>query len=107
MKILAHRGYWNKQIEKNSPVALRTALEKGYGFESDVRDYAGKMVISHNIANASSQDAEELFQWLDEFHDQYCFAINIKADGLRIYCNHIWKNIIYQIIFCLICQFLR
>lgn len=83
MKILAHRGYWNKQIEKNSPVALRTALEKGYGFESDVRDYAGKMVISHNIANASSQDAEELFQWLDEFHDQYCFAINIKADGLK------------------------
>lgn len=83
MKILAHRGYWNKDIEKNSPLALRTALERGYGFESDVRDYAERMVISHNIATADSQDAEEVFEWLHEFNDRYCFAINIKADGLK------------------------
>lgn len=83
MKILAHRGYWNTQIEMNSPEALRTALEKGFGFESDVRDHLEKMVISHNIATPSSQDAEEVFQWLHEFNDQYCFAINIKADGLK------------------------
>ena len=83
MRILAHRGYWNEGIEKNSPEAIRTALEKGYGFESDVRDYMEKMVISHNIANASCQDAEEVFRWLHEFNDEYCFAINIKADGLK------------------------
>lgn len=83
MQILAHRGYWNKEIERNSSEALYTALEKGYGFESDVRDYAGRMVISHNIADASSLDAEEVFKWLHEFGDQYCFAINIKADGLK------------------------
>ena len=83
MKILAHRGYWKVENEKNSPQALRTALEKGYGFESDVRDYAGRMVISHNIADASCQDAEEVFRWLAEYGDRYCFAINIKADGLK------------------------
>lgn len=83
MKILAHRGYWNETIEKNSPEALRTALVKGFGFESDVRDYAERMVISHNIATSTSQDAEEVFQWLHEFNDEYCFAINIKADGLK------------------------
>lgn len=83
MKILAHRGYWNKNIERNSPLALRTALEKGYGFESDVRDYMERMVISHNIATSSSQNAEEVFKWLHEFEDKYCFAINIKADGLK------------------------
>ena len=83
MKILAHRGYWNESIESNSPVALRTAIEKGYGFESDVRDYMGKMVISHNIADLTCQDAEEVFRWLHEFNDRYCFAINIKADGLK------------------------
>lgn len=83
MKILAHRGYWNQNIEKNSPEALRTALEKGFGFESDVRDYMGRMVISHNIATAQSQDAEEVFKWLHEFHDEFCFAVNIKADGLK------------------------
>lgn len=83
MKILAHRGYWNDEIERNSPEALRMALEKGFGFESDVRDYAGKMVISHNIADASCQDVKEVFKWLHEFGDKYTFAINIKADGLK------------------------
>ena len=83
MKILAHRGYWNTAIEGNSSKALRAALEKGYGFESDVRDYMGRMVIAHNIADAMCQDAEEVFGWLHEYDDGYCFAINIKADGLK------------------------
>ena len=59
MRILAHRGYWNENIERNSPKALRMALEMGYGFESDVRDCAERMVISHNMATIYSQDAEE------------------------------------------------
>lgn len=83
MKILAHRGYWNAAIRKNSPLALRTAIEKGYGFESDVRDYMGRMVISHDIADASCQDAEEVLRWLAEYGDRHCFAINVKADGLK------------------------
>ena len=83
MKIIAHRGYWNENIARNSSQAIRTALERGYGFESDVRDYMGEMVISHNIADASCQSAEEVFRWLHDFNDGYCFAINIKADGLK------------------------
>lgn len=83
MNILAHRGYWNENIRNNSSEALRTALEKGYGFESDIRDYNGRLVISHNIADASSADAEEVFRWLAENDDRYCFAINIKSDGLK------------------------
>lgn len=83
MQILAHRGYWNENIPANSPLALKTALENGYGFESDVRDYTGNMVISHNIADDSCQNAEEVFKWLAEYYDKYCFAINIKADGLK------------------------
>ncbi len=83
MKILAHRGCWGKEVSCNSPEAIRAAIEQGYGFESDVRDYMEKMVISHNIADASCQDAEEVFRWLHEFGDKCCFAINIKADGLK------------------------
>lgn len=83
MHILAHRGYWNQNIFANSRAAIKAALENGYGFESDVRDYMGRMVISHNIANASCQDAEEVFKWLSEYGNKYCFAINIKADGLK------------------------
>ena len=83
MKILAHRGCWNENIKNNSPQALRSALELGFGFESDLRDYCGELVISHNIADASCQKAEEVFQWLRKFNDQFCFAINIKADGMK------------------------
>lgn len=82
MKILAHRGDWDQDIPNNSPEAIRRALENGYGFESDVRDYAGTLVISHNIANRACQQAKEIFSWLAEFHDRFPFAINIKADGL-------------------------
>lgn len=83
MKILAHRGYWNDQIERNSPEALYASLKHGYGFESDIRDYQGRLVISHNIAEETSQNAEEVFSWLEENQDRFCFAINIKADGLK------------------------
>lgn len=83
MKILAHRGCWDNKIKKNSITALRTALEKGFGFESDVRDYMQRLVISHNIADSDSYDAEIVFKMLRERNDQFCFAINIKADGLK------------------------
>lgn len=83
MQILAHRGCWNDPIENNSLKAFKGSLEKGYGFESDVRDYMGRLVISHNIADASSPTAEEVFRLLAEHGDRYCFAINIKADGLK------------------------
>lgn len=43
MKIIAHRGYWIDSSEKNSSNALRKALEQGYGFESDLRDYCGDL----------------------------------------------------------------
>lgn len=92
MQILSHRGYWNEKISANSSVALKTALEKNFGFESDVRDYMGRMVISHNIADASCPDAEEVFRWLSEYGDKFCFAINIKADGLKEILNRYLKK---------------
>lgn len=82
MKILAHRGYWNADIADNSPLALKKALRDGYGFESDVRDHDGKLVISHYVADSGSQELAEVLQWLAECQNQLCFAINIKADGL-------------------------
>lgn len=82
MKILAHRGYWGPNIAPNSSAAIRSALEQGYGLESDIRDYEGKLVISHNVADAACQEATEVLHWLAEKGDKFCFAINIKADGI-------------------------
>lgn len=83
MKILSHRGYWETENEKNTIDAIRRSLQKGFGFETDIRDYAGKMVISHNLAEESSPDAEEVFNELHKYGDRFCFAINVKADGLK------------------------
>ena len=83
MRILAHRGYWNKNISNNSPSAIRSALERGYGFETDIRDFDGRLVVSHDMANSLSQNVKEVFEWLYEFSDRYTFAINIKSDGLN------------------------
>ena len=80
MKILCHRGLWHTPEEKNSLAALSRAVANGYGFESDVRDYRGKLVISHDIANENSPALEDVLKILAG--DKFCFAINIKADGL-------------------------
>lgn len=82
MEILAHRGYWNEMIFPNSKQALHCALERGFGIESDVRDCYEQLVIAHNIANGLSFSLESIFVALAAYQNQYCFAINIKADGL-------------------------
>lgn len=83
MKILSHRGYWNENIPNNSLEAIKLSLEKGFGFESDIRDYCGELVIAHNIAEKENFSAERVFELLKQYEDKYCFAINIKADGLK------------------------
>jgi hypothetical protein len=82
MKILAHRGYWKKVSEKNSEKSLKKALKKGYGFESDIRDYDGKIVISHDLANKKCTIAETIFKEFSKYNNELCFAVNIKSDGL-------------------------
>ena len=51
MDILAHRGVWRISEERNSMSSIRAALDAGFGIETDVRDYKGNLVISHDIAD--------------------------------------------------------
>ena len=82
MKLLSHRGMWNISSERNTLLALERSLENHFGFESDLRDYKGDLVISHDIANEDSCSAESVFQLLQQYEDRFCFAINIKSDGI-------------------------
>lgn len=83
MEILAHRGYWKNPKEKNSLEALMKAVENGYGIESDFRDYMGKLVISHNIADSGSCLAEDFFRYYAENKSTVTLALNVKADGIQ------------------------
>lgn len=82
--ILAHRGWWDQDIAKNSRQALSRALLQGFGLETDIRDLDGALVISHDPPTRSSDVIP--FEWLLDFYaSNACtgmLALNVKADGL-------------------------
>ena len=84
MKIISHRGYWEREAEKNSDKAFRRALSHGFGIETDLRDFGKKVVISHDSPDFSAMpfnDFLDLYQALSDGHE--VLALNIKADGLQ------------------------
>lgn len=82
--IMAHRGLFLSEIEKNSPEALKRALEEGFGIETDLRDLDGEIIISHDPP--SSCIAPLRLEWLlEELNLSPCdgrIGLNIKSDGL-------------------------
>ena len=80
MKILAHRGYWLSEDEKNSKIAFERAFENSFGVETDLRDCNGQIVIAHNMAKGSEMTFEEFLILLNG--KNLPLALNIKADGL-------------------------
>ena len=83
MKILAHRGFWKTEDEKNSFEAIRKAFQKGFGIETDIRDYRGRLVISHNIADGKAFALEKVFECYNEQGCSLMLALNVKADGIQ------------------------
>ncbi len=83
MQILSHRGYWKYLDEKNTQAAFQRAFTLSFGTETDIRDYQGKLVISHDIANEKCLELSSFFEIYKEYGD-LPLALNIKADGLQI-----------------------
>jgi glycerophosphoryl diester phosphodiesterase len=80
MKILSHRGYWIEPNEKNSFAAFERSVAAGFGLETDIRDRAGKLIVSHDMPCGGEVSLDEL---LELFGDKpRTLALNIKADGL-------------------------
>ena len=83
-RILAHRGLWKKNSEKNNLNSLIKALEKGFGIETDIRDFHSNIIISHDPPQKNSESF-----YLESLLEYYCInkcnsflALNIKSDGL-------------------------
>lgn len=84
MHILAHRGLWLKDEEKNSLSALSAAFQIGVGVETDLRDCNGLLVVSHDPPHLSeSLPFEVLLKAYLEYSPGAVLALNIKADGLQ------------------------
>lgn len=85
MKIISHRGYWTKVSEKNTERSFIRSFSLGFGTETDIRDYNGNLVISHDIPSSDSMSLDYFFQLFNQFEAklQIPLALNVKADGLQ------------------------
>lgn len=97
MEIIAHRGAWIGDeaqgipaFEKNSIEAFHCATESGFGIETDFRDVAGNIVISHNPPNGDEITAETFFSITKPGQ---IVAVNVKADGLSVDLKAIWQKV--------------
>lgn len=86
-RIICHRGYWSPELgitplQKNSWGAFERAIDFGFGIETDLRDYAGSIVISHDVP--TEQDSSSLIDFANflELNFSGTLALNIKSDGL-------------------------
>lgn len=80
MKVISHRGYWKEKAERNVAVAFHRSFDLGLGTETDVRDIAGKLVISHDMPHGDELTLDDLLTIMDGRN--LPLAMNIKADGL-------------------------
>ena len=82
--ILAHRGLFNSNAEKNSLTAIHRALQSGFGLETDVRDLDGSLVISHDPPSfkSSPMSLHALLEMINVLSTKPRIALNIKSDGL-------------------------
>jgi hypothetical protein len=80
MIILSHRGYWKEISERNQKVAFERSFDLGLGTETDLRDIAGKIVISHDMPKGEEIKFEKVLQIMNGRN--LPLALNIKADGM-------------------------
>lgn len=92
MRIISHRGYWKESSEKNAAVAFRRSFEMGLGTETDVRDCAGKLVISHDMPRGGEMGFADMLQMADAAGGPLTLALNVKADGMAEEIGHVLKD---------------
>lgn len=83
MEIISHRGYWKSSDEKNTNVAFDRSFIGQFGTETDIRDFNGDLVISHDIADSNSISVEEFLKCYNKHNCSGTLALNVKADGLQ------------------------
>jgi len=85
MTILSHRGYWKTIEEKNSMAAFERSFRLGFGTETDIRDLAGTLVVSHDTPTGGEPTCEDLFALFTSFAgwQEMPLALNVKSDGIQ------------------------
>lgn len=82
MIVISHRGYWTSLEERNTEAAFRRSFDLGFGTETDVRDLAGQLVISHDPPIGGEMSLRDYLAVPGA--TALTQAINVKADGLAL-----------------------
>lgn len=92
--ILAHRGLFLNDKDKNSIEAFRRAFDAGFGIETDLRDLNGSIVVSHDppIASTNLLSFQGLLSTYLSYSSSGRLALNIKSDGLSALVHATIKN---------------
>ncbi len=91
-RIMAHRGLWSTFESQNSYASIQAAVSRGFGFETDIRDRLGELIVGHE----PSRDEDELLESIAELivTSQSKVALNVKSDGLVPLLQAYWKGAI-------------
>lgn len=86
MVIISHRGYWKDPKEKNLLAAFQRSFSLGYGTETDIRDFAGKILVSHDLPSGNEMTLDALLRMVTNYRQTVPFtiALNVKSDGMAI-----------------------
>ncbi len=79
---LCHRGLWRRQEEQNTLAAFRRSWDHGWGVETDLRDHAGEVVVSHDPPTGHELRLVDLLSSYAAYGGNTPLALNVKADGL-------------------------
>jgi hypothetical protein len=80
MEIISHRGYWTELHERNQRLAFHRSFDSGFGTETDIRDFNGRLLISHDMPKGNEMDLDDLLEIMGERN--FPLAINVKSAGL-------------------------
>ena len=83
MEIISHRGYWKDVEEKNLTVAFKRSFDFNFGTETDLRDFNGDIVISHDIPDKYAISLAKFFEIYNTNGQSTTLALNVKSDGLQ------------------------
>jgi hypothetical protein len=83
-RLLSHRGCWIKGFRGNSIDAIEHSVMRGYGFETDIRDFNGEIVICHDPPKNPELGLTEMLSHVASLKPDttITIALNIKSDGL-------------------------
>ena len=94
MQIIAHRGFWTTDSEKNSLKAFERSFAHGFGLETDIRDFNGHLVISHDPPKKNEDLIffDDFLSFYKSFDENLFLALNIKSDGLAKFIQQALKE---------------